>query len=358
MVANAILIRSNTPRGPWTQLLARPQTLVMFAHTEERIQLFCTDDGYHPVDEPAAGFAVAVTQHGNDTVSAAWNRGKLGVGGDAGQATVTIHPQGATEPAAMIDLSVIKACDSLTLRPSVLALRPEASGSFDIRGRHGAVAGIAVPAGALSWTLPGDAVSMTRPGRFKGRKPGTRTVITARLGQAEARADVAVTERVRLDELDTREGWSVNRYPPQGSHHVEAAIMTETHPRERRFVRLTFDLGEPERTRAVYLRLDRDLGHALSLEFDARSRGGSPWIRVALRDARNRRHTMTAKSRLDPAEGWQTCNLNLPETWAWPVTLESIYVVETAGKTCQGQLDLDTITVERIPATPTVPGQP
>jgi hypothetical protein len=92
---------------------------------------------------------------------------------------------------------------------------------------------------------------------------------------------------------------------------------------------LSYELRDADATRAAYARFDAEVGRAIGFTAKLKAEGSSPWVRLAYVDGNGTRVTETLADRLPTDGQWHDVRLRLADGTKAPVTLQSIYVVET-----------------------------
>jgi len=339
-IANALLVVSTAPRGDPVALRVLPARATLLSGAGLPLALRLTDAWHCPLEVESGDIrAEVVEQAGAAPVTARLDGDRLVVEGGPGRATVRLAHRDARRAATTVQVEVVARAEALTLSPVDLRLRAGTSARIDARALAAEGTRLLLPREAITWRVEGEGVRHLGGGRFRADGEGARAEVTATLDGLAAHARVRSAVEVPVEDFADAPAMSFRGIPETVTGDL--ALLTEEHEgRAMGFVRMTYDLGEPTRTRAAYVVLDRDLGEALQVSLLARARGREAWVRLLLTDGTGAAHLLTAASALAPAAGWRRLTVRLPEDLPGPVVLGSIYVVATAGTAARGELDL------------------
>lgn len=347
-IANSLLVRSTAPRGGLARLTVRPERVVALPGASVPLLVLSTDEWYNPV---AADLPRLMLRCTSGPPLARWRNGHLLVGSATGKGTLRLtHPDSA-DAAAQLSLNVVERCASIQLLPSSADLCPGESVSFSAKGldADGSTA-VFSPPNALRWQAEGTGIEQLEPGTFRATTAGSAPTVTAWIGEAAGTATVRVAGDEAVEDFESTSEAGFATYPETSSISGDVANASGQTPDGKRYCRMTYDLGKPERTRAAYIQLDRKIGTALKLTFLARAEATPhPWLRVAVVDGNGSRHTLTAAAAVDWGNEWRRQEVRLPDGIKPPVTWQSIYVVATAGRTSKGTLQVDDLRAFRLP---------
>ena len=346
-IANSVLVRSRAPHGGLARLTVRPERIVALPNASVPLRVWPTDEWYNPVE---ADLSQLVVSSARATPLARWRGGSLAVGASTGQDTLRLTYTDSAEATAQVALSVVDGCASVQLLPSSASLCPGESVSFTARGlgADGSTP-VSTPPNAQRWQLAGAGLEQTEPGTFRATTAGAATTVAVTIGEATGTAAVQVAGDDGVEEFEADAAVRFATYPETDAVSGNLKIASGQTPNGTRYCRMVYDLGEPERTRAAYVRLDRQVGTALKLTFLARAEAvPAPWLRVAVVDGNGSRQTLTAAGAVDWGNEWRRLEVRLPDGIKPPVTWQSIYVVATAGRTSKGTLEVDDLRAFRV----------
>ncbi len=337
-VADALLISTTATPGPPTRILVNGgQPVEVLAGARVPLAAIGVDAQGNPV--PLVDPLRVTGPPGLVTVGA---DGVVTAGASAGSGTLTVQSGEAT---GTVSLSVVAQLARLVVTPAATSVAPGASTRFTLRGEDAAGRPVVLPPDA-AWTVEPPWLGTVSPaGEFTpGATSGAGTV-TARVGGAVARAQVAVTPAAgtparRLDIPGGRGGgsivrdilgfdsgdWSFRGYPDTvtGTLQRVPAPGAQGHPSAR----LEYHL-DGTKTRAAYLMTNLPLpGTPAGIVLWVYGDGSGVWLRGVYAEATGDRGTVTLARHVD-WQGWRAVTAMLPQGLAYPITWLSLYVVET-----------------------------
>jgi len=174
-------------------------------------------------------------------------------------------------------------------------------------------------------------------------------VIRGSAAGVEATARIDVAEALVVSDGEALPPFKFSAYPADGPTG-RVRLETEQRAAGTACVALDFDLGDAVASRAAYANLDAQVGRAIGFSAQLRAIGCTPWVRLAYTDGNGTVHRETLVDRLADGAEWQAARVRLPDGTKPPVTVESIYVVETnAERQPQGTLYIDDVTAWVVP---------
>jgi hypothetical protein len=391
-VANALVVFSTAPKGPPARLRVIPQEAALLAGASLPLLLSAEDEFYNPVAlppgetvweiDPALGTVDAegrLTAGGPHPPAPSPKNGRGGVrfqvgglpspilGRGAGGEGPSLHRSDTTDLAVQTGLLSVRRGGlraaiptRVYSQPPRLAIGPEGMGgsgwlpsgaaqrftarAFDEAGRP-----LAIPPGAVAWECDPLLGAIDAEGRLAASAGPARGTVSAILLGVRTSVDVAVGSVERLiDDFEMPGGWRATTFPVEV---VGSLAPTEERPHGgARALGLAYDFSRGAGNRAVYATLQRDLGAPLALRLWARGDGGGAWLRARLRDAKGISHTLEFTRALGLLPDWQEFRAPIPPAAVAPITLESLYLVETrATARGRGQVVLDDLICEYRP---------
>lgn len=319
-VANGLALVLHGPIGPPASLDVSPDTIWALPGARCRLTASAADADWNPTPAGAVrltGEGVAVVEGEEVTLERPGAGSVVAAAGDLRQA-VPVHvlerPSAArAEPSEAVAMPG----DALTFHlelhgPEGQALLPPSIRTTEADAD--AALGKVVPAqdGSAKLTVADSAVT---------------GALTLRELGVSAAARVEVAQPALILDGSTLAGATATVFPTDDG--PTGALRAVTEQDGNLCLALDYALGASEATRAAYVRLDRPLGRALGFTVRLRAEGPAPWVRLAYLDGNGSRVTETVAERLEAGATWRTLRVRLPDGVKEPVTLESIYVVET-----------------------------
>lgn len=347
-IANALLVVSSAPRGEAAAMLVLPRSAVLMPGAELPLSLEVTDQWHNPVGvDPESIRAEVFEQEGPGEISVQLHESRLSVSGGPGNAIIRLWSDDAPGVAGLLEIAVVQQPATLELHPPRLRLMPQGAGDFEVRASDADGARLVVPAEEVRWELHGDGFQHLGEGRFEAAAEGARAEVSVSLGGVEARGLLVSSTEVVVEDFsgDTAPGF---RGIPD-SVSAQMSLRTEEHGgREMSFCRMEYDLGAATVTRAAYMIVNRELGHALSVSLLARAEARPAWVRMMVTDATGASHLLTLTGTLAPDQQWRRLHLRLPPETPGPLVLRSVYVVATAGDEARGVLEVSDIRAQVV----------
>lgn len=350
LIANGVLVRSLAPHGPLARLIVNPPSIVALPGAKVPLELIGTDDWYNPVETDEGAFVVAppTGSNGKPVPTARLKGSELTVGPGLGVGEIEIR-HGKAPVSAKVPLSVIAGCPKLLVWPPSADLAPGDTVTFKALGLTDKEERVWMPETALTWSVEGLGVVQTGPATFRATQAGGSAKVIARLGGATCELPVRVAGEMLVEDFEKELAPKFERYPDDPAVSGGIQVKTGDAGQGKRFCRMTYDLGKPTATRAVYARLDRPVGTAIVVSMLARGRSTKPpWVRAALVDKNGTRHLVTFSEALPAGDAWTRLEARLPAEATGPLTWQSVYIVATAGDTSAGYLDIDDLRVRSI----------
>lgn len=350
LIANGVLVRSLAPRGPLARLIVNPPSIVALPGAKVPLELIGTDDWYNPVAAKEADFVVVAPAGGNGkpVPTATLKGSELTIGPGLGAGEIEIR-HSKSPASAKVPLNVVAGCPKLLVWPSSADLAPGDSVTFEALGLTDNNERVWMPETALTWSVEGFGVVQTGPATFRATQAGGSAKVIARLGRATCELPIRVAGEMLVEDFEKGATLKFERYPDDPAISGGIQLNTGDAGQGKRFCRMSYDLGKPTATRAVYARLDRPVGAAAAVSLLARGRSTKPvWVRAALVDKEGTRHLVTLSEALPAGDAWTRLEARLPAEAKGPLTWQSVYVVATAGETSAGYIDMDDLRVKSI----------
>lgn len=189
-----------------------------------------------------------------------------------------------------------------------------------------------LPLENVQWETRGR-IGEVRKGKLLAAETPGSGAVSATFGEIQAWAPVGIGERpVLLAAFDDSTQWSTRTVPSEALSGVSAADH-KPHIREReQAVRLEYDFTAGTRTRAAYLLpADGDLplpGRPLRLGLWVYGDGREGWLRGQVVEAAGTVRPVDFAGQVDWT-GWRHVEAEIPPETDYPISLRSIYVVET-----------------------------
>jgi len=336
-VANGLAVVLNGPVGPLARAVVSPPTVWGLPGAIVRLRVGLTDSDCNPLR--IADFAMSADCTGSvaatgDPLSFKLGepgRGKIELGAGEAASVVPVHV--VAEPsAARIEPPVTLAMPDDTIRPLVMLLGPEGED-------------LSAPEGARpTFRCDPALASVTADGQIVIAHGATSGALTAEVLGVSAHAGVLVAQPQVVSSCDELGSVRATVYP-EGGATAEVTVVEDRPASGTGCLALMFALGEAEATRAAYARFDADVGRSIGFTAALRAEGDPSWVRLAYRDGNGTRTTLTLADRVDWGGEWHVVRLRLPDGTKAPVTLESIYVVETdPDRRPKGTLFIDDVT--------------
>jgi len=336
-VANGLAVVLNGPVGPPARALVSPATVWALPGAVVHLRLELTDSACNPL--PADGFAVSASCAGGVAAAGdplSFALGAPGTGeitlrvGDV-TSTVAVHVV-ARPSAARIDPPAMLAMPGDAIKPLVMLLGPNGEA-------------LTAPAGLCpTFRCDPALASVTAGGELVVAHEASSGAFTAEALGVSTQARLSVAQARIVSACDELGSVKATVYP-EGGATATVAVTGDRPASGTGCLALAFALGEAEATRAAYARFDAEVGRAIGFTAALRAEGDAPWVRLAYRDGNGTRTTLTLADRVDWANEWRVARVRLPDGTKPPVTLESIYVVETdATRRPKGTLFIDDVT--------------
>ncbi len=328
-VANGLAVVLSRPVGPPAHIRATPSEVWGLPSGEVLPELLVTDSQYNPLPVGAGSLklsaegAAALGPDGRTIrLAAAPGEGRVHVSRGAARATVPVHVLAAPAAARIV--------------PGTATAMPGDVLSFELELLDAEGHVLVAPPGRERWVCGSGLALEGDTGRVAVTDDAASGDVHCFSHGISASARIEAARRLVVASGQPGERLAF-RAVPDGPGGPSGAVRVD----DGRLV-LDFDLGGRAGTRAAYAAVDRDVGHCIGFTVAARAEGCSPWVRVAYRDGNGTRQTASLSDRLPDGGPWQTLRLRLPDGVKAPVTLESVYVVETEpAVTARGTLLLD-----------------
>lgn len=347
-VANALLIRSSAPHGPFSVITCRPERITAVSGAAIPLKMWLTDAAFNPVDADPDGVTASVI--GNPDISAQMTAGTITVSGAPGSATIRVSHPAHSDVYTDIPLTVVAQPDNLILTPHLARVCAGDMLAFQPSGQMSDGSSVYLPDADIRWRAKGEGVRKIGHGRYQAITPGAMPVVEMRLGKTRTQAPVHIAQELTAVGFETPAEAHATRYPDNDAIAASLDYIDQDAPQGTTFARLNLNLGEPVGTRGAYLRMDRNLGTVLKVSVLARAHtDNAAWVRATFVDGNNTPQTFTLSKALTPSQDWQRLELRLPTGIKAPVTWQSVYIVATAGKTIAGYVDFDDFRVATVP---------
>jgi len=351
-IANAVLVRSTAPRGPFAKMTVLPGAVVALPGARVPLTVYPTDNWYNPVTPDLSKLQVFGVAE-EEPVEATVADRALVIGEKIGEGQVRVsHPEADTA-SADISLRVLASCPKLEITPPEALLMAGETVEFSVRGLDEDGGHVWLPEDRIEWTLEGDAVEAGEPGVFTAQQPGATATVRVAVGEGTAVATIRVASEVPFEDFEAAPNVRFAKYPDDDKVSGSVSVLKGDAGQGASYCRLKFDLGETSGTRAAYIRLDREMGSTLKLSLLARGASSRPaWLRAAVVDGDGTRELVTFASKVDWSEKWRRLEASVPAGLKPPLVWQSVYVVEMAGNTSTGHVDVDDLRVITVPDKP------
>lgn len=328
-VANGLAVVLNRPVGPPAHIRATPDEVWGLPSGEVLPELLVTDAEHNPL--PVAADAIDVVTEGAAGLGPDGRTIRLGERPGEGRVRVSRGGAHTTVP-----VHVLAAPAAARIVPGTATAMPGDVLSFELELLDAEGHVLVAPRGVGHWSS-GPGLSLEGE---SGRVVVVGDAVSGDVGCSShgvsASAHVEVARRLVVADGQPGGRVAFRAVPADPDGPSGALRIGDGH------LALDFDLGGLAVTRAAYAAVDRDVGRCVGFTVKARAEGCSPWVRVAYRDGNGTRQTATLADRLPDGGPWQALRLRLPDGTKAPVTLESVYVVETEpARTARGTLLLD-----------------
>lgn len=344
-VANGLLVFSTAPKGEPVRIVPQPGEISALAGAEAPLQATGEDKYYNPVPLPAE-----VQWSVPETLGAVRDGrfvAREDVTADPGKEFAAGELRAtAGEVAGVIPVRVYPRPVRLEILPATARVGTTAQQPFRVRALDAQGRPVLLPA-KVRWSAAGEAGTMDETGTLVTPAAPGLGMVTATVNgvSATARVEVVATTAGGLDGFETDGNWRGSVVPAGNPGEVRVAEGTARSG--KRALRLEYDFSAGTGTRAVYANGSRTLGQPIALRFWVYGDGQNAWLRVKLRDGKGQTQLLDAARRVDWKGTWKEVRVPISEDIPTPLTLESIYVIETdAAKKPKGVLFIDDLTAE------------
>jgi hypothetical protein len=341
-VANGLAVMLSGTVGPPAHVVASPPTIWGLPGAEVALDLTVEDADCNPVPASIALAATGAARTRGERAARLVVEGDGGVRASAGAASVTV-------PVHCVDRPT-----SARLVPPVAVAIPGDRLRFalELLGPYGQV--LAAPRGFSGSALADEVLGSSS---FAGSavellvgEPGTSGTLGVRALGVAAAATVTMAGRVTASDCEAEGAATFSAVPAEGGPTGSIRLCREGAYSGPGCIALDYSLGDTAATRAAYATFGAEVGRAVGFTCALRADGSAPWVSLAYKDGNGTRVTATLAERLEPGAEWRRRTLRLPDGTKPPVTLESIYVVETeAANRPAGTLYIDDVTAWVLP---------
>jgi len=341
-VANALALFSTAPVGPPTRLCVAPAEVCVLSGEKVALEASAQDEYYNPV--PLAQEEVKW--------ECAPALGRMEEGGAFRAAEVSGPMVGlvAARWGELTAISVVRVVPSparVVVSPQEVTVPPGGSQQFIALAYDDENRPLRVSAERIVWRCepPDMGGEMEASGLLRAPERQGVLKVVARIGDLDGEAEVWVGGAPAiLEDFERQDGWRYRGQPEGVAGEVERTddpLRPGNH-----CLRLKYDFGSTEATRAAHANLNIALPKAEELSLAALGDGQGAWLRARLRDGAGEVFSVDLASRVDWSGEWRRLTVELPEEATGPLTLESVYVAEFhADRKPAGQIYLDNIAV-------------
>jgi hypothetical protein len=335
-VANALVVLNSSPIGPPVRLSLAPQQVSALPGARVAISAELEDANCNPLPPSAVGWRSdprlgRVDEKGVFEAAAVETP-------QAGFITATAGSMSA-RVAAVVRPSPAR----IELQPARILVAPGEKAKLILKALDEKGSELFFSPAAVKWET--DAGTVESPGAFRASESAGSGIVRARLGSATAEAQVFVGSARRLvEDFEDISEWRFASWPPEVSGSLRAAPAPGGGGMS---ACLSYDFSTVEVSRAVYAKLAANIGKALQIHLRVWGDGNGHWLRARILDAQGRLFTLDLAPRVDWKEGWRVVGASIPIEAAFPVMLDSIYLVEIRPeKKTTGAIFLDDLEVE------------
>lgn len=334
-VANALIALNSSPIGPAVRLTLTPDSINALPGARVAITAEVEDANYNllPVS------AIAWTCDGR--------MGRVDEKGVFEAAPVEKPQTGfitATSGAvsSRVAIAVLPSPAKLEIQPARVLISPGQTAKLILRALDDRGRQLLFPTEGVRWeTTVG---SFEAPGLLRASQEMAAGTVRAVFGSTAAEAQVFVgTVRRLVEDFEDISEWRFASWPPE----APGSLTQGPGPGGKGMAAcLSYDFSTLEVPRAVYAKLGATIGRALRISLRVLGDGNAHWLRARVIDGQNRVFTLDLAAEVGWREWRQVAAMIPPEAQS-PITLDSIYLVETkADKKTKGTICLDDLEVE------------
>jgi len=344
-VANGLLVFSTAPKGEPVRLVAEPAEIAALPGAELPLTARGQDRYYNPISVPAEQVAWTV-----DPTLGSVRNGRFVAGEPLlaeGQESVTGTLRGESAGVSVtIPVRVYARPARVTVLPAIARLGTQLQSGFRVAAFDSVGRALTLPA-EVSWEATPALGRIDATGTLRTSASGAEGAVTATIAGVSGSSQVVVSEAFAraLEDFESGGGWSTRTSPGT----VGSALVAMGSARSgKHSLRLEYDFGTGAGTRAVYATGMRPLGSALALKLWVYGDGQRAWLRARIRDAKGGAHTLDLARNVDWKDSWRELRAPISDDVPTPLTLESVYVVETdTALKPKGAILIDDIAVDQ-----------
>ena len=249
--------------------------------------------------------------------------------------------------AASTVIRVLPSPSRLAITPCRTSIKPGSSQRFTVRAFDDYNSPVHIPASRVTWEVgpEGAGGRIDASGLLKAPTEVTRLVVTARVGEVSAQAEVLVGAITTTIADFEKPGVYAAKGTPEGVL-AEAAVVQDPLNKANHCLQLKYDFSTTSGTRLAQVDVNLPLGDSRTVSLRVLADGQGTWLRARLRDAADRLFTVDLADHLDWTGQWRLVTGWMPDEIAQPATLESVYVtVYHTDRRPAGQVYFDDIGV-------------
>lgn len=338
-VANALLALNTSPIGPPARLMVIPEEVNALPGARVTISAELEDANYNPL--PLSAIAWTCDSR----------LGRVDEKGVFEAAAVQKPQQGfitATAGAisSRVTVAVLPSPARLEIQPARVLMSPGQTANLVLRALDDRGRPLLFPPEAVRWET--SVGRFEAPGLLRASHEMAAGTVRAILGSTAAEAQVFIgTVRRLVEDFEDISEWRFASWPPE----VRGSLSQGPAPGAKGVAaRLTYDFSTLEVSRAVYAKLGASIGRALRISLRVSGDGNGHWLRARVIDAQSRVFTLDLAAKVDWKE-WRQVSAVIPPEAQFPITLDSIYLVETKPELkTKGAICLDDLEVEEAAA--------
>lgn len=346
-VANGLLVFSTAPKGEAVRLLPNRTEVAALAGAPVPVTFTGEDQYYNPTLVPTGQIRWTVdprlgTVSAGKFVAAADVQADPGRDYAAGELVAEVGAIRGTLP-----LRIYPRPERLEVLPGITRLGPQIRRSFEVRAFDKEGRRLILPE-QIRWQASPEVGEVDTTGTLLTGTAGGRGTVAAVVNgvTAQAQVEVSLDAARALDDFETAEDWKLRRVPETIAGSVSIAAGKARSGKKA--LRLEYDFAGGMGTRAVYAQANRHLGNAVAMKLWVHGDGQGVWLRARVRDGKQTLHTLDLIRKVDWKDTWREVRLAFSDDLPTPLTLESIYVVETdTNLKPKGALLVDDLSVDQ-----------
>jgi hypothetical protein len=264
--------------------------------------------------------------------------------------------------AASTVIRVLPAPTRLAITPCRTSIKPGSTQKFTVRAFDDYNSPVQIPGARVTWEVSPEKAGgrIDANGLLKAPSDVARLIVTARVGEVRAQAEVLVGVVTTTIADFEKPGSFAAKGTPDGVA-AEAAVVEDPLNKANHCLQLKYDFSGVSGTRLAQVDVNLPLADSRTVSLRVLGDGQGTWLRARLRDAADRVFTVDLADQLDWTGEWRRVTGWMPDEIAQPATLESIYVTEyhgdrkPTGRVCFDDIGVGSLSLESAAPQPSQP---